>query len=346
MRKSPQNHFYTSILSTLNSHNEAINVDFSTPDNLVRMQPKSAGAAGIRECMLIREGLVALISNVQHNVNHSETYVSDSMLKLHFRLRGHSGLALNSKSITESVQPMACGMLLQPEGMPKTEVFAANTQELSLTLFCSREFLDQISDDSEVSLPVPISDMINNRAYDFFSMGFQMPPEILAATRRLFDISGAGALHGIQLQAGCLDLLGKMLRYVSIMAGGATSTQPRKHDLERVIAICDLLDQDLSHSPTISELARAVGWNETQLTQTFRNIMGVTVYEYRHRAAMDAAITLLLESELPITQIAFEVGYQYSSNFSTAFRKEFGMTPAAIRKQGSIEAPRLLTREK
>jgi len=72
----------------------------------------------------------------------------------------------------------------------------------------------------------------------------------------------------------------------------------------------------------------------------------VTVYEYRHRAAMDAAIKLLLESELPITQIAYEVGYQYSSNFSTAFRKEFGITPAAIRKQVNIDTPRYLTREK
>ena len=334
IRDQKDNH-YDSILSSLSVNNELLDEESGSTAGVIRLSSKSHGTAGYRECINVREGLVALVSDIEHEVDHSESYTCDNVLKLHCRLRGSSGLALGRTDIVESVQPMACGMLLQPAGTQKTEIFTANTKELSITLFCSRDLLEEITADSEVLLPLPIIDMVNRNAFDYFSMAFPMPPDILAATRRLFDIGGAGTLHGIQLQAGCLDLLWKMLRCLSVMTGGGPRSQPRKHDLERVVAVCDLLDKDLSSSPTISELARSVGWNDTQLTQTFRNIMGVTIYEYRHRAAMDAAIRLLTESELPITQIAYEVGYQYSSNFSTAFRKEFGVTP---QPQGSRAA--------
>jgi AraC-like DNA-binding protein len=88
---------------------------------------------------------------------------------------------------------------------------------------------------------------------------------------------------------------------------------------------------DLSKAPTISELAKTLSWNETQLMRVFRQAAGTTVHNYQHRARMEKACDLLANSEMTITQIAMNLGYEYSSNFTTAFRKHFGVTPRQVR---------------
>ena len=47
---------------------------------------------------------------------------------------------------------------------------------------------------------------------------------------------------------------------------------------------------------------------------------------------MEYAKRMLEGSEESITEIAFEVGYEYSSNFTTAFKRHFGITPKAARQ--------------
>lgn len=48
-------------------------------------------------------------------------------------------------------------------------------------------------------------------------------------------------------------------------------------------------------------------------------------------ARLSKARSLLEQTELELTEIAFAVGYNSQSNFSTAFRKYFGQTPKAAR---------------
>ena len=49
---------------------------------------------------------------------------------------------------------------------------------------------------------------------------------------------------------------------------------------------------------------------------------------------MQKAKALLVGTDRPITDIAFDVGCHDSTYFSTAFRKHEGMSPREYRKQG------------
>jgi AraC-like DNA-binding protein len=40
---------------------------------------------------------------------------------------------------------------------------------------------------------------------------------------------------------------------------------------------------------------------------------------------------LLIETEMTVSEIAYLLGYEQSSNFSTAFKKKFGISPLAVR---------------
>ena len=59
----------------------------------------------------------------------------------------------------------------------------------------------------------------------------------------------------------------------------------------------------------------------------FKAVDGRTIGEFVTAMRMARALELMQERRLSITQIAFEVGYEHSANFSTAFRRHYGMTP-------------------
>ena len=81
------------------------------------------------------------------------------------------------------------------------------------------------------------------------------------------------------------------------------------------------------------------GWSYTvireqftaQLMQGFKQLFGQTIFDYSQRLRMEHSKDLLETTDLTITEIAFELGYDYSNNFTTAFKRHFGMTPRAAR---------------
>jgi AraC-like DNA-binding protein len=48
---------------------------------------------------------------------------------------------------------------------------------------------------------------------------------------------------------------------------------------------------------------------------------------------MEKAASLIIESNLPICQIASLVGYDKPSNFTAAFKKKYGVVPKQYKKE-------------
>lgn len=92
---------------------------------------------------------------------------------------------------------------------------------------------------------------------------------------------------------------------------------------------------DLRDPPDLAGLAAAVGMTPRRLNQNFRIVYGTTVFDYLRDARLDAAREALeAGSTLPLKQLAWELGYNQASNFVTAFRRRFGVSPGAYRRVG------------
>jgi DNA-binding response OmpR family regulator len=93
-----------------------------------------------------------------------------------------------------------------------------------------------------------------------------------------------------------------------------------------------LLLVQLDVTPELASLARAVGTNTHRLNQAFRRCIGMTVFDFLREERMKEAKRLLSETALDIQTIATSLGYGTRRNFSTAFRKHFGVAPSALRQ--------------
>ncbi len=64
----------------------------------------------------------------------------------------------------------------------------------------------------------------------------------------------------------------------------------------------------------------------------------MTVFEYGLKHRMEIAWDLLKDDRRSIGQVAEAVGYDYASNFCSAFKRQFGLSPKVLR--GPLNAAR------
>ena len=104
-----------------------------------------------------------------------------------------------------------------------------------------------------------------------------------------------------------------------------------KADIDRVMQVEATLTKDIFEpAPTISQLARMVSISESKLKKDFKLIYGIPVYEYFQKVRMQAAKDKLLAGGHSVKEVAMELGYANLSNFTIAFKKEFGLLPSKL----------------
>jgi AraC-like DNA-binding protein len=104
-----------------------------------------------------------------------------------------------------------------------------------------------------------------------------------------------------------------------------------KTDIDRVMQVEGVLTKDIFEpAPTISQLARMVSISESKLKKDFKMIYGLPVYEYFQKVRMQAAKDKLLAGGHSVKEVAMELGYSNLSNFTIAFKKEFGLLPSKL----------------
>ena len=93
-----------------------------------------------------------------------------------------------------------------------------------------------------------------------------------------------------------------------------------------------MLEQQLHASMAITELCAALGIGRRQLERRFQQDVGLSPAGYRQRLRMERARWLLLNTDLDITAIGLECGFQDGAHFSRAVRKAYGTNPRALRQ--------------
>lgn len=83
--------------------------------------------------------------------------------------------------------------------------------------------------------------------------------------------------------------------------------------------------------PTLGELAELCGLSRRQLMRAFRQETGQTVGAFVQELTLERAKMLLRSTDLPIGEVAAQLGFKTATSFSTAFRRSEGESPRSFR---------------
>ena len=95
--------------------------------------------------------------------------------------------------------------------------------------------------------------------------------------------------------------------------------------MERIMKV---VNANLSNADfTVDMLTKEVGLSRAQLHRKMKEITGVSTTEFIRNLRMEQAARLIKEKKLNVTQVAYSVGFNNQTHFSTVFKKYFGQTP-------------------
>ena len=102
----------------------------------------------------------------------------------------------------------------------------------------------------------------------------------------------------------------------------------------------DVIDRDYARELDVATLARAAHASTAHFARSFKQAFGETPHQYLRRRRIERASELLRGTDLSVTQVSLEVGFQSLGSFSSAFRELVGDPPAAYaRRWRATSAP-------
>lgn len=129
--------------------------------------------------------------------------------------------------------------------------------------------------------------------------------------------------------------------FISTRVRAATDPQ-RRSIVERsgiyhagLVSCIELMEVNLEQPITNGELAEMIGLSPRQLERLFRSYLGTTPTLYYQELRLKAGRELLRQTTMSVMEVATAVGFSSADYFSRRFRRQFGCSPTAARKQYS-----------
>lgn len=94
------------------------------------------------------------------------------------------------------------------------------------------------------------------------------------------------------------------------------------------------IEANFSQDLTLEEVARQVYLSPCYFSKLFKQFKGLNFIDYLTKVRLKAARELLLNTKLPVAEIATRVGYRDARYFGQVFKKQEGYTPSVFRKIG------------
>ena len=106
---------------------------------------------------------------------------------------------------------------------------------------------------------------------------------------------------------------------------------PKLSDLARLRRVRDRIDREYAQPLDVEALARGAHMSAGHLSRQFRLAYGEPPYSYLMTRRIERAMTLLRQTDRPVTDIAWDVGFASLGTFSRTFSNVVGLSPTEFR---------------
>ncbi|MCI1305436.1 MAG: AraC family transcriptional regulator [Lachnospiraceae bacterium] len=136
------------------------------------------------------------------------------------------------------------------------------------------------------------------------------------------------------VQSSLMQSLGTSILLTAVLIP-ATAVQSRTTSaaMELTKRVKDYINAHYTEDIRLDDIAEALSFSIPYISHTFKSVTGYSPVQYLIRCRIGLAETLLISSDLPVTQIAMTVGYDNTNHFQTLFKNLVGTTPLQYRKK-------------
>jgi AraC-like DNA-binding protein len=143
-------------------------------------------------------------------------------------------------------------------------------------------------------------------------------------------LEAMGDRTGLDRLAAFLDLLALLSKgQYRVLSSAAFAARGDHRWIQPVIAY---LVEHFAQDIPLPDLAERFGMNAWTFSRRFLKSSGKSFTDYLTTLRLSQVCKLLADTDMPVTDICFEVGYANVSNFNRAFLKARGMSPTLYRR--------------
>jgi AraC-like DNA-binding protein len=107
-------------------------------------------------------------------------------------------------------------------------------------------------------------------------------------------------------------------------------------DIQRIREAEEILLQDLTKAVSIDQLSKRFMISQSKLKDGFKELYGMTVYQYFQKHRMQKAKAMLVSRKYTVRQVSTQLGYESMNSFTKAFQKVFDQLPSEVNNDALV----------
>jgi AraC-like DNA-binding protein len=287
-------------------------------------QPLMEGSFSITP---LRDGMSLHCTNIVHLRDMATQFVMpDKSVKVMLRLEGNAEVVMGTQSLNldagegARARPQGCIVVLNAPDVFKRHC-RAGTHQRMVVLSLGPGWFDA------AGLP---QDLFREHlaVHDWAPS-----PRAMSIAQQLIHTEGLdGPMHRLHQESRALELVIEALSERLASPPSAALTLPASA-YQRVAKLQKLLDSGEADQLDMRAIALHMGCNANTLQQQFRAVCGQSIFDYLRKRRLQRAAHALRAEGVSVAEAAEIAGYSSQANFSTAFRRRFGLPPKHYRNK-------------
>jgi len=284
-------------------------------------------------------GLVLLQYDCTFNVDVEIQFIVNSVHPLKFlsTLRGYLGHRFEDQKDYHEIKQYQSAIVASSNHNGHILYFKANTT----TIFNS---IEVVRDDFLINRPCELKALsngledlfhdVNARHYFYHEGDYSL--QIADLFQEIMTIEEKSFLKSIYLEGKVYQALYQhIIQYQDDIREEGNRHLLRRSEINLIKEAAEIIDNEITNTGTVESIARRVGLNVNKLQTGFKKMYNCTVNAYIQQKRLTIAKSLLMTTDLNISEVVDKIGLNSKSYFSRIFKEAYHLSPSKFRKKHS-----------
>ncbi|NDJ18531.1 helix-turn-helix transcriptional regulator [Myxacorys almedinensis] len=299
-------------------------LEYPDPDDecdVLMPQPTWLAQGYTREVTL-REGLFVRVEDYQMRDRCEQSWSGGEE-----EVRFHCHLSGDHQDFSTEVGNLEYALYGSGDYPKQTMTCSGQLPILEVTVEMSPDVLINFAGDRG-ALPLELQHLIGASIQPSYARVGVLSPTMQGVLWQIIRCPYRGLMKRMYLESKALEIAALMLEQEQeVQQGRRVLIHLKSDEVDRIHRARKILLQNLEAPPSLMELARQVGLNDSALKRGFRQVFGKPVFGYLLDYRMEQAQQLLMSGDLKVGEVMQQVGFRNRQYFAEAFRKKFGVNP-------------------